>query len=184
MIKSYERVFDMLPEELKQEDMATDFKFILKVYASYCESGDSLSYKYGELLDIYGATGGEIDFIGAMYLVFREDLESDEAFRNRIVSTLINRKTPTTLPEMQQAIESVISSGRLYVLENHDNKPCNIYLTGTADSESINRALALIKEFLPAGILFLVPVVSFEKWQNIKDQFPSWESLGLDGYIW
>ncbi|MGL5713864.1 MAG: hypothetical protein ACRCX2_12650 [Paraclostridium sp.] len=184
MVNSYERVYSMLPEELKKDGMANDFKLILKIYASYCDSGDVLNSRYGELLDIYGATNGEIDFIGSMFLVFRENYESDEDFRNRIIATLINRKTPTTLPEMQEAIQSVVESGDLHILENHNDKPCNIYLTGTADSESINRALEVIKKFLPAGIMFLVPVVSFEKWQNIKDQFPTWESLGLDGYIW
>lgn len=183
-ISTYEKVFDMLPTELKEDGCATNIKAVLRLYASYCDSGDKLNVEYRELLDIYTAVGSEIDFIGVMFGVFREIAEEDGPYRNRIVKTIQNRKTPTTLPEIQQAINSVVESGNLYVLENHNGKPCNIYLTGTADSESINRALNIIGSFLPAGVYSIVPVVSFETWKNIKDQFPTWGSLGLEGYMW
>lgn len=181
---TYERLYDMLPNELKPDDCATNIKTVLRLYASYCDSGDKLTSEYRELLDIYTANGSEIDFIGAMFGVFREIDEQDTPYRNRIIKTIQNRKTPTTIPEIQQAINAVVETGQLYVLENHNGKPCNIYLTGTADSDSINRALNIIDSFLPAGVYSIVPIVSFERWQNIKDQFPTWESLGLEGYIW
>lgn len=183
-VKTYDKLYEMLPNELKPDECATNIKAVLKIYASYCDSGDKLTNEYRELLDIYTAVGNEIDFIGAMFSVFRDIEEVDSDYKNRIVSTIQNRKTPTTIPEIQQAINSIVESGHLYVLENHNGKPCNIYLTGTADSESINRALNLIDSFLPAGVYSIVPIVSFETWQNIKDQFPTWDSLGLEGYIW
>lgn len=181
---TYEKLYDMLPNELKPDDCATNIKTVLRLYASYCDSGDRLTAEYRELLDIYTATGSEIDFIGAMFGVFREIDEQDTPYRNRIIKTIQNRKTPTTIPEIQQAINAVVETGKLYVLENHNGKPCNIYLTGTADSDSINKALNIIDSLLPAGVYSIVPIVSFERWQNIKDQFPTWESLGLEGYIW
>lgn len=184
MSNTYVKLYDMLPSELVPDGNAENIKTILKVYATYCDSGDLLSRDYAEMLDIYSAVGGEIDFIGAMFSVFRNIEEQDNDYRNRIIKTIQNRKTPTTLPEIQQAVDSIVDSGRLYILENHNNKPCNVYLTGTADSESINRALNIVHSFLPAGVYAIIPVVSFDTWQNIKDQFPKWESLGLDGYIW
>lgn len=174
----------MVPTELRGEDMATNFKMFLGVYASYADVGDNLSREYGTMLDIYGATGEQIDFIGAMYGLFRLDFERDSDFRNRITATVIERKVPSTLPELQQAINAITSTGALYLMENHGDKPCNVYLTGTADEDSINRSLLLIRRFLPAGVKSIIPVVSFERWQNIKDQFSSWDSLGEEGYIW
>lgn len=183
-VNTYDKLYEMLPNELKPEECATNIKTVLKLYASYCDSGDKLTYEYRELLDIYTAIGNEIDFIGVMFSVFRDIGEEDTPYKNRIIKTIQNRKTPTTIPEIQQAINSVVETGQLYVLENHNGKPCNVYLTGTADSDSINRALILIDSFLPAGVYSIVPIISFEAWQNIKDQFPTWDSLGLEGYIW
>ena len=174
----------MLPTELQGADKAPMFKELLGIYAEYADAGDALSNSYGGVLDIYGANGSEIDFIGSMYGVFRYASEEDEIFRNRIVSTVIERKTGTTLPELQEAIDSVVETGKLYILENHDGLPCNVYLTGTADETSVDRALSLIRKFLPAGVRSIVPVASFEAWQNISDQFTSWGSLGDEGFIW
>ena len=181
---NYERLFSMLPTELKPSDKATMFKTILGVYASYADTGDTLNASYGNVLDIFSAVAGEIDFIGAMYGIFRYDGELDSPFKERIINTVINRKTPTTIPELQQAMDAVVDSGKLYILENHQGKPCNVYLTGTSNEQSINRALTLVRQFLPAGVRSIIPIVSFEKWQNIKDQFTSWDSLGEEGYIW
>lgn len=181
---NYERVIGMLPSELKQDGRATMFKHIIGIYSSYADGGDILNNAYGSVLDIFGAVSEEIDFIGAMYGIFRNENETDEMLRERITNTVINRKTPTTIPELQQAMDAIVSSGKLYILENHQGKPCNVYITGTSDEESINRALSLIRQFLPAGVRSIIPVASFEKWQNIKDQFTSWNSLGEEGYIW
>lgn len=183
-MENYNRLFEMLPNEMKPDDRSNMFKDFLKIYGEYADSGDTLNRCYGGLLDVYGAHKEELDFIGAMFTVFRLDFETDDSFKNRIVSTVIERKVPTTIPELQQAIDAIVTNGRLYILENHNGMPCSVYITGTADEESVNRAISLVKRFLPAGIKLIIPVVSFDIWQNIRDQFVSWESLGETGYIW
>lgn len=184
MIATNLRALDDLPQELKPEDRAGNLKKIIKIYGKTCDENDVLSKDYGELLDIETAKGQEIDLIGAMLTIFRNDHEEDEDFKTRILATIINRKTPTTIPEIQQAIESVIGEGKLYVFENHTGKPANIYITGTANSDEVDKAFALIRGLLPAGIRLVIPVVSFETWGHVRDQFPTWESIGQDGYIW
>lgn len=184
MADNIKRLDSMLPTELKGDDRAPMFKAMIALYAQYADEGDYLSERYRMVLDIYSAVGSEIDFIGAMYGVFRDPEELDEPFKNRIVATIIERKTSSTLPELQEAIDSVTESGKLYILENYGNRPCNIYLTGTADEVSIKRSVELIKKFLPAGVMSIIPVASFDKWQNVKDQFTTWSSLGDEGFIW
>lgn len=184
MVENYTRLFSMLPTEMKPDDKSVNFKTILGVYSEFADYVDEKNETYGNTLDIYEATGQRVDFIGALYAVFRNTNESDNDYRERIISTVIERKVPTSLPRLQEAVDSIVSSGRVYILENHQGKPCSVYLTGTADSDSTNKALKLVKRFLPAGVGLIVPVVAFDTWQNVKDQFPSWDSIGQDGYIW
>lgn len=181
---TYEQLLKLLPYEMQSDENSTDFKKILYIYSKLTNSGDELNRKYGEVLDIYGANGYEIDFIGNMYGTFRFEEESDDLYRDRIISTLISRKTPTTLPELQQAIDSIVRTGKLYVLENYDGRVCNVYLTGDSDEESINRAYKLVNQFLPAGVYAVIPVVLFNRWQDVKDKFSTWGSLEEEGYIW
>ncbi|MGL5711507.1 MAG: hypothetical protein ACRCX2_00690 [Paraclostridium sp.] len=181
---TYEKLFELLPSALKEEGVATNFKKILEVYAETTSYNDEESIRYGNMLDIYGAKNGEIDFIGNMYSVFRNTGETDYDYRERIISTIISRRTPVTLPEIQQAVDSVVDNGKLYVLENHQGKPANIFITGTANEDSIRRTLSLTKEFLPAGVGLFVPIVSFPTWQSIRDQFTTWQSLKDRDFIW
>lgn len=180
----YENLLNLLPSRLKEDGNAENLKKIIKVYSDITSNNDESNLRYGNLLDIYGAVGGEIDFIGNMYYVFRTVGEADSIYRDRIVSTIIARRTPTTIPEIQNAIDSVVSSGHLSVLENYNNSPASVYLTGTADEESILRSLDLAKRFLPAGVSLYVPIVSLNTWQSVKDQFTAWQSLEDENYIW
>lgn len=181
---TYDEIFELLPNVLKEEGVATNFKKVLEVYAQTTSYNDRDSVRYGNVLDIYSASNGEIDFIGNMYYVFRIIGETDYDYRERIISTIISRRAPVTLPEIQQAVDSVVDNGKLYILENHQGKPANIFITGTANEDSIRRTLSLTKEFLPAGVGLFVPVVSFNKWQSIKDQFTTWQSLKDRDFIW
>lgn len=184
MVDNFKIIFDMLPAELQPEENATNIKKLLVVYSKYCDDNDELTINYSELLDIYKATDRGLDFIGYMFATFREQEESDDDYRDRIIKTLINRKTPTTIPEIQQAIDAITRSGNVDVKENWNGKPANIYLTGTAKYEDIKNALNISKSFLPAGVYVIVPVVSFKIWQSIKDQFDTWQSLMDRDYIW
>lgn len=184
IVKNYDRIFEMLPSEMKGDEFATNFKEIFKIYCGHADTGDILSYDYGNLLDIRGVSNEALDLIGAMYGIFRETAESDEVFRYRIMRTITARKVPTTIPQLQQAVDSIVTDGKLYVLENHDNLPCNVYLTGTADEDSIRRAVDAITAFVPAGVRIVIAVVQFSTWQNIKDQYISWQSMADLGVIW
>ena len=181
---TYDYVSSLLPSELAIEGNASKIKEVLKIYSVVGDIGSTKSEDYGNLLDIIGAEGVTLDYIGNMFAVNRLDFEIDEDYRNRIIGTNIERKTPVTLPEIQQAINSVVVNGTLTILENHQNKPSNIYLTGTSDEDDISRALAVVSTFLPAGVGLIVPVVSFPIWDSIKTQFTSWQSLTDEEYIW
>ncbi|MGL5716976.1 MAG: hypothetical protein ACRCX2_28430 [Paraclostridium sp.] len=185
MVKNYDRLFEMLPEEMKPDDNATSFKEILAIYCKHADGGDALNECYGNLLDVRNAQDEELDLVGAMFGIFRDIKgEGDEYFRYRIIRTTVARKIPTTIPELQQAIDSTVTSGKLYVFENHDNLPCNVYLTGTADEDSIRRSVDAITSFLPAGVRIVIAVVQFSTWQNIKDQYISYQSMVDLGVIW
>ena len=184
MNNNYKFVFNLLPSELKPEDNAKNIKKLLNIYGNVCDVGDNLNIKYSEIIDIYKATDTELDMLGGMFAVYRITGEEDEAYRDRIIREIINRKTPTTLPEIQQAIDSIVEGGKLDIKENYNNRVCNVYLTGTANYKSIVKALNLSKAFLPAGVYVIVPVVSFKIWQSIKDQFDTWQSLMDRDYIW
>jgi hypothetical protein len=212
----------MLPSELKIDGNATNFKTLLEVYSVYADSNDKLSNAYGTVLDVMGAEGEALDFIGAMFGMFRitgipsriessspeadiivernenyEDTsfaitrlidafvdEADVDFRIRILRTLTARKIPTTIPELQQAIDSVVTGGKLHVYENHMGGACNVYLTGTADEDSIKNAVESIKAFLPAGVMIVIAVVSFEIWLSVREQYDTWNSLLELDLIW
>lgn len=224
----YEEILSLLPSELLVEGNANNIKKVLSIYSTITGVGDELNEDYGAILDIYGATGQQLDFIGAMFAVFRYDLEADETYRTRILADIIKKRTPTTLPDIQGAVDSIVNSGKLYVMENYrvtnskdvpntkikgaigvedgdfgywdtnstDEEngfssrdyiygiPCNIYLTGTADEQSITTTIEVLKNILPAGVFILVPVASFDTWQNIYNQFSLWQSLLDEGYIW
>lgn len=181
---TYDYVSTLLPSELGIDGNASNLKEVLKIYSIVGDIGSTKTEEYGDLLDILGAEGITLDYIGNMFAVNRLDLESDDDYRNRIIGTNIERKTPVSIPEMQQAINSVVLDGALTILENHQNKAANIYLTGTSSEEDIRRALSVISVFLPAGVRLIVPVVSFSTWNNIKTQFTSWQSLTDEEYIW
>ena len=180
----HDEILSLLPYEIQREGNGENIKKILKVYSDILSVNDNESVKYGNMLDIYSAVGTGLDFIGNMYSVFRETGEKDDIYRDRIINTIINRKTPTTIPELQQAIDSIVVNGRIFIRENHSDRPASVYLTGTAGEEGVSRSLGLVRQFLPAGVGLYVPVVSFETWQQINDQFTSWESLSDEGYIW
>lgn len=184
MIKTADRVIGMLPYEMQDPNNSINLKKILGIYGDIVDLGDEFTQHYRDVLDIYGAVGQEIDFIGAMYDVFRISGEQDEPYRERIITTIVKRKTPTTIVELQQAVDSIVTVGKLYVMENHNDRACNVYLTGTADEDSIRRSISLIRNFLPAGVYALIPIVSFATWQNVKDQFDYWSSLKKDDIIW
>lgn len=180
----YEKLVGLLPQKMLEDGYAENFKKVLKIYADITSINDNENIKYGRILDIYGAEGAGIDFIGNMYYVFRIEGESDLIYRERIINTVIARRTPTTIPELQQAIDSIVENGKLHIYENHRGDSASVYITGSANEDDVRRSFSLIKEFLPAGVGLTVPVVTFLKWQNIKDQFRTWNSLQEEGYIW
>ncbi len=223
---TYEEILELLPSELKLEGRAINLKKVLELYAKIASEGDSLSSDYGSLLDIYKATGDSLDFIGATYSIWRYDFESDEDYRNRIISENITRKTPTTIPALQEAVDSVVDGLNIYEnyriqnLGDTPNRkfagaigvrdgffgyvdttsteedigynindalygiPCCVYMAGTAKEAEIKTAMEIVKKLLPAGVYVLIPVVSFDTWQNIYDQFDRWDSLSEQNYIW
>lgn len=110
--------------------------------------------------------------------------ESDEDFRTRILDTITKRKTAVSLVEMQQVLDSLVENGKIWVLPNYGNNPCNVYLTGSASELEIKRAYSIIEGMVGAGIGVVVPVYSFDTWQDIKDKFSTWQSLSQRGFIW
>lgn len=180
----YEKLVGLLPQKMIDDGYAENFKKVLKVYSDIASINDNENVGYGKILDIYEAVGNGIDFIGNMYAVFRVEGEPDLIYRERIINTVIARRTPTTIPELQQAIDSIVENGKLHIYENHRGDSASVYITGSANEDDVRRSFSLIKEFLPAGVGLTVPVVTFAKWQSIKDQFRTWESLKDEGYIW
>jgi len=181
---TYDEMINLLPELLKEEGNATNFKKIIEAYANLCEYVDKKISDSNRLLDVYYCTGEMLDNLGLMFYVVRLDGEDDEDFRTRILEAINKRNTPTTLPEIQEAVDSIVSSGKLYVLPNYNNEPCNIYVTGTADDLDISRAMQIIPNLVAAGIETIVPIYSFGSWENVKNQFSTWESLSQENYIW
>ncbi len=184
MISTYEFLESLLPYELAREGNAIKFKKIIGAYSELSDEGMDKEITYGDLLDVMTVKGTLLDGLGNMFLVTRLPDEDDEDYRNRILNSTIERKIPVTVPEIQKAVDAVVTSGRLIVRENHGNRHANIFLTGTADEASIKRALVSIQKFLPTGVSLIVPIVSFDTWQNIKDQFSSWQTLKDSNYIW
>lgn len=211
-INNYLNVFNMLPNELKQEENAKNVKKMLDIYGVIADGGDKLNKVYGEMLNIEDCSGLALDLLGAMVLIHRDStnlgvmeasvlnvgnvnpelagfydekgIEDDDIYRMRILSSIASRKNQTTIPQIQEAINSISGEGNLYVLENHSGYPANIYITGSADSRTIDTSIKTVKSLLPAGVSLIVPIVSFDIWNNIKNQFPTWDSLDLEGYIW
>lgn len=180
----YDGLINLLPEIMKEEDNSKNFKNILKAYAEACKFIDDKTSLHGEFLHLYSCTGQDLNNLGYLYSVLRERGESDEDFRTRIIDTISKRKTAVSLPEIQQTIDSIVDSGKLWILPNYDDNPCNVYITGTANELDIKRASKVAYSLLGAGIGVTIPVYSFNTWQNIKDQFSTWGSLGQQDYIW
>lgn len=181
---TYEELKDILPEIMKEDGNSVNFKKFLEIYSKTCEFIDKKIQANSQLLDLYVCTGRALNSLGYMFYVVRENDESDEDFRTRILDTITKRKTVVSLVEMQQVLDSLVENGKIWVLPNYSDNPCNVYLTGSASELEIKRAYSIIEGMVGAGIGVVVPVYSFKTWQDIKDRFSTWQSLSQRGFIW
>ena len=182
--ETYKRVVDMLPYEIKKDGSGENIKKIFKVYAKYTDKNDELTENYGNLLDIYSLKGYSLELIGGVFLVFRDTGEDDDSYRDRIIKSIIKRKTPTTVPAIQEVVDSVVTDGTLDVRENHRGLSGNIYLTGRAAPQSIKRAVNLSESFLPAGVRMVYPIVAREIWGDLLVNFKTWNDINDNSFIW
>jgi len=184
MIDSSEFIKNLLPYELLRDGNSVNFKKLLAVYGGFSDSGYAEEESYGNILDIIETSGSSLDNLGNMFYVSRNIGESDDLYRDRILNTNIERKTPVSIPEIQEAIDSIVTEGKLSILENYNGRNANVYITGTANESSIIRAISAIGKFMPTGVALIIPVVSFSSWESVSNQFSTWESIQADEYIW
>lgn len=183
MIDAY-ALHQMLPSSMRDNENSTNIKIALQVYADVKNDMDKKIYDINRLLDIEYQTGYGLDFIGGMYVVYRLQAEDDYSYRNRILETIVKRKAPTTINVIQEAIDSITGGGTLIIRNNHNGRPCNVYLTGSAKEEYITTAIGIVKNMIGAGILVLVPMSSLGIWGDLANQFSSWDSINNPDNIW
>lgn len=152
----YVELLNLLPHLLQEDYNALTFKEVLRVYSDVAADIDANNVMYGDVLDIYKAMGRGLDFIGNMYAVYRKEGETDEDYRDRIMTTVASRRTPSTLPAIQETANAVLDSGYLSLWEHYEGRPANVYITGQTDDVSLARATESIKQYLPAGVELFV----------------------------
>lgn len=178
----YAELVQIMPHLLQEEGNAQTFKEVVRVYSEVLADIDATNVMYGDVLDIYKAYGRGLDFIGNMYAVVRREAESDSDYRDRIMATVMARRTPSTLPAIQEAANASLESGYLSIWEHYDGAPANVYVTGQTDDESLARAVESIRQYLPAGVglfvrLFMTSIVGddgkyyeiYHRWAENED---------------
>jgi len=180
----YDELVKLLPKIMQEEGNSINIKNILKIYDEATADVVEEITDYGNMLDIATRTGDGLDYIGILYAVPRIGSESDDVYRDRIIETVIRRKTPVTLFDIQEAIDAITEVGTLHIKNNFNGRVANVYLTGSAPEKYITLSVNLVKTMIGAGISILVPVSSLPTWEDVFDQFNTWGSLSESEYIW
>lgn len=180
----YEKVISMLPHKLKEPENAINLKKMLKVFSKFLEEDQQKSYKYNMLLSINDLSGSELDVLADMYYVYRLPNESDEDFRIRIVQQLLIKKSRNSIPSIQNIINRLLSSGRVFIHENHSGGPANVYLGGNATNKEMNLIYDTIAGIIPAGVRIIFPIFRLDTWQVVKDSADTWGEIKDSKFIW
>lgn len=179
-----EKLISMLPHKIKEDGNGTNIKKLLSIFADYLEADRNNNIQYSNLISVNDISGVELDLYADMFFIYRDIGESDEDFRQRIIKTVILRKTGNTVPAIQAVINQFVTDGYINVNENHLGKPANIYLNGKTTTKVFEFVFDLVKDLVPAGVKLFVPVFMLGTWQEMKDTAELWSDVNTDRYIW
>ena len=180
----YEHILSLLPHNMQSEGNATNIKKILKVFSKYLNKDKESDDMYSFLLSSDVASGRLLDLLADMFYVYREDGETDEKLRKRLIAIIISRKSGNTLPSIIKTVNSLVETGKINVHENFEGLPANIYLTGHASTEEFNYVYDVVIDILPVGVRLVIPLLRFGTWQDILDFAGSWNNIVNHGYVW
>lgn len=180
----YEHILSLLPHNMKEDGNAENIKKILKVISKYLEEEKGSDDLYSKLLSVHDAHGTMLDLLADMFYVYRDYGEIDEELRKRITATIISRKNGNSLKDIIDIINSVVDTGKITILENYNDLPANIYMTGYATTEEFNYIYDLVIGLLPAGVRLAVPLLRFGTWKDVKDISGTWGNIANNKYIW
>lgn len=181
-----DRMIDMLPHRIKEDGNGENIKKIIEILARHIEADRNSNVSYSNLISISDISGVELDLYADMFYVYREPNENDDVFRNRIIKTVILRKTGNTVPAIQNVIDTFTTFGGIHIKENHLGRPGNIYLVGDTKTEIFEFVFDLVKDLVPAGVRLFVPIFIIGTWQELQDTADNhlWEDVNDDIYIW
>lgn len=129
--------------ESLNQDPSANLPAGVKLYSNFYPHVDFIVGRYRT------TNGPQLGLVGA------GEMESDEAFRNRLLRWLI-RGSPVSRDSLTLLLESIPGVAKVFIQEHY---PITGYLTvylGTTDSVILNRARALVNTNKAAGVSFII----------------------------
>lgn len=180
-----EKVINMLPHKLREDNNALKLKKILKIIGKHIKIDRDSNIKYNLLLSIDDISGVNLDLFGDMFYVYRKEGESDDDFKLRILAYSRSKTiSGSSVVDMQSMIDFYIGKGVISIVENPSNEPAKISLNGRVSPDKFRDAIMLLDNTVAAGVELTVSMRTYGTWQDLYDINPKWSDVASFRFTW